>query len=29
MTTDGKAIANVYKTMNKLGQYTDPSNCNQ
>ena len=26
MTTDGKAIANVYKTMNKLGQYTDQSN---
>jgi hypothetical protein len=26
MTTDGKAIANVYKTMNKLGQYTDLSN---
>ena len=26
MTTDGKAIANVYSTMNKLGQYTDATN---
>ena len=26
ITTDGRAIANVYATMNKLGQYTDATN---
>lgn len=26
MTTDGKAIANVYKAMNALGQFTDSTN---
>ena len=26
MTTDGKAIANVYSTMNALGQFTDATN---